>query len=246
MGIEEFIDTSNKSTSVDELFKLYSQSMAAIGFDRVIFSLMTEHIAIERESGHGVIANYPAEWMSYYNENRFEVIDPVRRAIYSSNNIFTWDDLLEGDNLTKNQRNLMHMGEDAGLHNGIGVPFRGSRGAIAGVGAASSVKSLKGKDRNSLSMANLLSQQFYTVFMELEKARVKDRAAEDLAICLSDREQEILQWCSRGKTKWEIGQIISISEHTVNFHIKNVMKKLDANNISLAILRALNLGLIQL
>ena len=47
---------------------------------------------------------------------------------------------------------------------------------------------------------------------------------------ITQREQEMLEWLKQGKTSWEIGQILGISENTVNFHIKNLMKKLEAVN----------------
>jgi len=41
---------------------------------------------------------------------------------------------------------------------------------------------------------------------------------------LSAREQSCLSWTARGKSSWEIGRILSISENTVIYHIKNAMK----------------------
>ncbi len=47
---------------------------------------------------------------------------------------------------------------------------------------------------------------------------------------LSKREIEVLSWIKEGKTSWEIARILLISERTVNFHVRNVIKKLDAKN----------------
>jgi LuxR family quorum-sensing system transcriptional regulator CciR len=61
---------------------------------------------------------------------------------------------------------------------------------------------------------------------------------------LSDREKACLSWTMLGKSSWEIGKILSISENTVVFHIKNAMKKLGTNNRTLAAVKAVQLGLI--
>ena len=45
---------------------------------------------------------------------------------------------------------------------------------------------------------------------------------------LSKREKEILKWLKKGKSSWEISVILSISERTVNFHVGNIMQKLNA------------------
>ena len=62
---------------------------------------------------------------------------------------------------------------------------------------------------------------------------------------LSDREKECLNWTALGKSSWSIGQILGISESTVNFHIKNVMKKLKTHSRTAAAVKAMSLGLIE-
>ncbi len=62
-------------------------------------------------------------------------------------------------------------------------------------------------------------------------------------VFLTTREKEILQWASSGKSCWEIGSIIGISERTVKFHLQNVYRKLEVVNraqaVSVAFQRAL-------
>jgi DNA-binding CsgD family transcriptional regulator len=43
---------------------------------------------------------------------------------------------------------------------------------------------------------------------------------------LSPRERQVLPWVLEGKTNWAIGEILSISEHTVDFHLRGAMRKL--------------------
>ncbi len=61
---------------------------------------------------------------------------------------------------------------------------------------------------------------------------------------LSAREVEVLKWTKAGKTAWEIGQILSLSESGVNYHLRSIFMKLDAVNKHQAVLRALALGLL--
>lgn len=62
---------------------------------------------------------------------------------------------------------------------------------------------------------------------------------------LSSREKEILHWLMQGKSSWEISVILNISERTVNFHIYNIMQKLEAVNRTHAVAVATSLGLIE-
>lgn len=47
---------------------------------------------------------------------------------------------------------------------------------------------------------------------------------------LSSRETEIARWVVRGKTNWEIGQILGISDKTVKTHMQNILSKLHASS----------------
>jgi DNA-binding CsgD family transcriptional regulator len=63
---------------------------------------------------------------------------------------------------------------------------------------------------------------------------------------LSERELEILRWIRAGRSSWQISMILSISEATVKFHIKNIMRKLDASTRTQAVASAMQRGYIEL
>jgi LuxR family quorum-sensing system transcriptional regulator SolR len=49
-------------------------------------------------------------------------------------------------------------------------------------------------------------------------------------INLTGKERDVLTWMVEGKTSWEIGRILSTSERTVKFHLKNIYAKLNVSN----------------
>ncbi|MET4323480.1 DNA-binding CsgD family transcriptional regulator [Bradyrhizobium sp. RT5a] len=51
-------------------------------------------------------------------------------------------------------------------------------------------------------------------------------------VVLSAREKQCLRWVEEGKSSWEIGVILRVSENTVNFHLKNAMRKLEVTTRS--------------
>ncbi len=61
---------------------------------------------------------------------------------------------------------------------------------------------------------------------------------------LTARELEALRWTMEGKTAWEVGAILGISERTAVLHVNNAMHKLGCTSKHQAVLRALRLGLI--
>jgi DNA-binding CsgD family transcriptional regulator len=61
---------------------------------------------------------------------------------------------------------------------------------------------------------------------------------------LTPRELEALRWTMEGKTAWEVGAILGISERTAVLHVTNAMHKLDCASKHQAVLKALRMGLI--
>jgi DNA-binding CsgD family transcriptional regulator len=61
---------------------------------------------------------------------------------------------------------------------------------------------------------------------------------------LTPRELESLRWTMEGKTAWEVGAILGISERTAVLHVTNAMHKLRCVSKHQAVLKALRLGLI--
>ncbi len=63
---------------------------------------------------------------------------------------------------------------------------------------------------------------------------------------LSARELEVLELIREGKKNKQIARHLSIAETTVNFHIKNIVGKLQANDRTHAVTIALRRGVLQL
>lgn len=61
---------------------------------------------------------------------------------------------------------------------------------------------------------------------------------------LTPREIDILRLTRDGKSAWVAGQILAISEHTVNFHLRNIQRKLNTTSKHQAVLVAMRHGLI--
>lgn len=81
-------------------------------------------------------------------------------------------------------------------------------------------------------------------FHLLRRTYTSGQPAPNVLPALSKREQQCLGWIARGKSSWEMAQIMAISERTVNFHIENVKRKLDVRSRSQLVYNAAVLGLI--
>ncbi|MFJ2491699.1 LuxR C-terminal-related transcriptional regulator [Pseudomonas iridis] len=61
---------------------------------------------------------------------------------------------------------------------------------------------------------------------------------------LSPRELEVLQLSAGGKTAYEISKTLRLSERTVNYHVQNVIEKLNVCNKISAVIAAARAGII--
>jgi DNA-binding CsgD family transcriptional regulator len=68
--------------------------------------------------------------------------------------------------------------------------------------------------------------------------------AAALGLRVSGRESQVLRWVAAGKSDWEIGKILRISEKTVNFHVQNAKRKLGVGTRPQAVVAAMREGLI--
>jgi DNA-binding CsgD family transcriptional regulator len=59
---------------------------------------------------------------------------------------------------------------------------------------------------------------------------------------LTAREIEVLKWIADGKSDWQIGQILRISDKTVNFHVENMKRKCGVATRMQVVVRAVHEG----
>jgi len=236
--IECFIEEANKAKSTQEVARLFDDVLKEYGYDRYCYSLVTDHPSLGLNAGHGIVANYPEDWMSHYKANRYEKKDPVPLHAFVTLRPFTWESIKQTRELKAHEKIVMDEAEEVGLLDGVAIPICGHNGELAGVGIASSTGGIR-PDANILSKLRTLAMEFHLAFTDLEK---KDRPAG--SVHLTSREKEILLWAAEGKSDSVIAEIIGVSHATIRFHMNNIFKKLGANERTLATVKAIRLGLI--
>ena len=67
----------------------------------------------------------------------------------------------------------------------------------------------------------------------------------ETTVRLTVREAEVLRLISRGRTYAQVAAELGVSLHTVGTHIKNAYRKLDVHSAAAAVMRAIELRLLQ-
>lgn len=81
-----------------------------------------------------------------------------------------------------------------------------------------------------VELLNLIDGKEY--LLRLAEATTEASAVQRLkqVFGVTEREADVLVWLAKGKTNWEIGQILSVSPRTVNKHLEQIYKKLSVDN----------------
>jgi DNA-binding CsgD family transcriptional regulator len=100
---------------------------------------------------------------------------------------------------------------------------------------------------NAAEVTRLVADlQLFAVHAQDAAQRILTPAPTDPAApSLTPRELETLRWTMEGKTAWEVGVLLGISERMAALHVNNATHKLDCVNKHQAVLKALRLGLIR-
>lgn len=181
---------------------------------------------------------FPTEWLARYVQHGHHAADPVLRHVEAAVLPYTWSEALAAVG-GRAAAQVLADGVELGMRSGYAVPLRGP-GMLSGcVSIASGLDPAALADRLAGARGEVLLAAY-----ELQDTMARAFAPEQVGGHLTERERECLQWSAMGKSKWEIGEILGISESTVAFHMKNAMRKLGATRRELAITRALSEGLI--
>lgn len=187
-----------------------------------------------------VETNYPAEWAEHYRANGYMNIDPVAQEGMRSPLPFLWRNALALPRYGAAAQRVFDEAAEFGLRDGLTVPIHAAGGigmmsmavddgALLGSGAAA--------ERHAL---HLMALHFH---MACDRALVAENAPP--MPNLTPREREVLLWAARGKTGWEIGQILNLTARTVTYHVENARSKLGAASRAQAVVMAMTLGLIR-
>ncbi|WP_354171890.1 MULTISPECIES: LuxR family transcriptional regulator [unclassified Bradyrhizobium] len=181
-----------------------------------------------------LISTYPPSWTAHYLRRRYEGFDPVVRQAIRHTQPFRWG-LGFGPRIrSESERELFEEAARFGIRCGFTIPIHDNKGGIAAVTFATDERRIA-FERSIDEHAQVL--RIIAMFFHAHAGRMlgSDRVVD--GVLLSPRELECLEWSSRGKSAWEIGNILGISPRTVGYHRDNARAKLGVRTIHQAVVR---------
>lgn len=230
----ESIARVNAATTIATVWDTYMEIAGGLGLSYGIAFFLSG----DKSIGNTTFASsLPGDWLQNYVRQGYQPHDPLIRICLESSTLFpwsmnNWDGLLTGKQIDWRNDNIA-----AGIHSGFVIPDRrdGHLKIISLSGAPGVI------DRDDQKALYYVGLEALTRMHELGL-----HVGDSHLPSLSPRERECLHWLAAGKSDWEAGQILSISEKTVATHIDRMKHKLGVTTRAQAIVVALRHGVLNI
>jgi len=254
MNLEETLGAIETTTSVDGLLHVMQKIAEQFGFASYNFIDVGEpHVEEPFWSG-----TTGARWESEYNSYGFVHADPTLSKARRTNTPFFWSEL--NISLRKGPksgaRSTMEAARDHGFEDGLVIPIhivdRLGRPRSACIGFFWTEPKVPLTELKTDRFVDLHIEAIYWTQKAIDLVAVEFRKSHPIISqetspeLITPKERDVLSWSARGKTSSEAADIMNISDSTAKWHLKNALRKLDANTKTQAVTKAIYLGLIDI
>jgi LuxR family transcriptional regulator, quorum-sensing system regulator CviR len=187
---------------------------------------------------HGANISFPEEWLREYLSNNYFLADVATKETFHTGKLKHWS-YLANDYSVIVPKEIKALNMDFGVKEAYfhgGNPLAPEKNRSVFCFACPSMK----PDSRTAAILEILVPHLHLALSHIFIHTLSNIHNT----VLSNREKEVLNWLKQGKSSWDMSVILGISESTVNFHIYNIMRKLNATNRPQAVAVAVHLGLI--
>jgi LuxR family transcriptional regulator, quorum-sensing system regulator BjaR1 len=183
-----------------------------------------------------ILRHWPTDWLDRYMSRNYLAIDPVVKRLKADIAPFAWHELAALCQDSPEAQRLMNERCEFKLKSGFTVPLITLDQEIAGFSLAGEHVHLPNDSRGMFSLV--------ATYALVRTIMLREKLPTTSNVALSERERDALRWAAEGKSEWEIGVILGVSEHTAEKFLRSARVKLGGSNRTHAVAEAIRLGLI--
>jgi LuxR family transcriptional regulator, quorum-sensing system regulator BjaR1 len=223
----DFIEGADRLSTPDAVIDNLYRVIAPLGFESLFFAEVRSRSDRDIDP-HVFVAKCHLEFLPQYVARDYVHVDPSVARTLRSHYPFEWNtaDFTGADKRLVEFRRLL---DDCRLTRGLSVPIHGRSGLAAGVSMGGVGIELTARTKAALHLMSVYA------FERILQLTARERAEPRLTL----REREVLAWSAKGKSAWEIGEILSVAKRTVDEHAQSAMRKLGATTRTHAVAIAL-------
>lgn len=238
LSLDDAFETVAAGDCPQHVMSGLSHIAAHIGYDHVALAYAQPAV---RGAPMTAMTTYPDAWVKECMRlpEQLIALDPILHHLSTQVRPLVWDQRAYADAKTPQ---IYEAFSAYGLGSGMTVNVRGAGGDSLSLGFTCAATKT-GQPTTMLAELGALCLAATATCHAFSRFLAKRVVAEPVK--LTPRELELLRWSRCGKTAWESSSILGISQATAQFHIKNAITKLGAVSKQQAVLRALELRLIE-
>ncbi|MBF0325595.1 MAG: LuxR family transcriptional regulator [Alphaproteobacteria bacterium] len=230
MPVTEALTALDAAQTTDDLRGIADNVVRRFGFGG-----FTYHLYRPGVGSLVYIGDWQPEWLQRYEDKGYIDIDPVVEQLLRTVTPFLWTDTVLTREVNAPERVVLNEARAFSMKAGAEIPVHepGLGCATFSLFSASEATFTEAwsQHRHNMHIFALYFHQRYVNLLELDGTEQPPP--------LSKRERECLAWTSRGKTAWEIGEILHISERTVKVYLDTATRKLGSFSKHHAVVKAI-------
>ncbi|MGF7148940.1 LuxR family quorum-sensing system transcriptional regulator CciR [Sphingomonas zeicaulis] len=205
--VSEFVERSALVREPGSLEQLLASTVRSLGFE--FFALTHHGDLVRKPNGFVSLQNYPREWGKRFRADGLHRWDPIQQLASQTSSAFLWSDVMRRLRPSDRQLTLLAEAQSAGLGAGLTVPLH-----APGEPAASLSLVVSSPD-TGISRQCLIAAQCLAVAAYSTALRLRGPMRSSIRTKLTRRQIQCVELAAEGKTDWEIGRILGLSEETV-------------------------------
>lgn len=211
--VNVFIEQSRRCRTADNLRTLMEAITLEMGFDSYALFQHVTHFSWTN-STLLAISNFPRSWLEQIFERKLVADDPVHLASYRTSVGFRFAEIPSLIQMNDRQRHVLQEGRREGIVDGFCVPAHIP-------GETNGTCTFVVGQHAPLPEANLPMAQLVGSFAYEAARRIQLNGAKIVVSrpTLTPRQLECVILIGRGKTDWEIANILGLHEQTVTDHV---------------------------
>lgn len=235
--VQAFVDQSAKAETLQDVKSLLDQISLDMGFNH--FALI-HHVDHRVARGASVrIENYPRGWVSTFLEQELYSWDPIHLASHRTNVAFAWSDVPKMIRLSARHRSVLEAAMREGLGDGYTVPAHLPGEANGSCSFA--VRAGRDLPRDRQGMVQLIGSFAFQSARRIALEAFPGASGLPKPV-LSPRQLDCVLLAGRGKSDWEISQILGLKEDTVSEYIDAARERYGVARRVQLVLRAVHDG----
>lgn len=230
--IDRFVREVSEVETEDALAALLGEISREMGF---AYFALTHHVPLRRAPGPTIrLANYPSEWVDYFDGHDLGPSDPVHRASQLTAVGFAWSRLPYLISLTPRDQEVLQLAGVQGIGDGFTIPAHVPGEANGSCSFATGAGGRLREDR--LPQAQLVGAFAFEAARRVWRVRRPSLAPSPR---LTDRQRDCVVWAARGKSDWEIARILGLSRDTVTEYLKRARERYGVSKRTMLAVHAL-------